>query len=83
MAGTLITSVAGVVFYSLLAFTSVGAAADVSPDWALGARFGLGGLLGTYCGAYVQKYLRESLVKAIMAALILFLALRYIFQFFL
>ncbi|MCL6610601.1 MAG: sulfite exporter TauE/SafE family protein [Peptococcaceae bacterium] len=82
LAGTLITSVAGVVFYSLLALTPIGASANVSPDWALGALFGAGGLLGTYCGAYVQKYLREGLVKGIMAALILFLALRYIIQFF-
>lgn len=83
LAGTFLTSIAGVTFYSLLAMTSVGAATNVSPDWALGALFGIGGLMGTYCGAYVQKYLKENIVKAIMAALILFLALQYIIQFFL
>lgn len=83
LAGTFLTSIAGVAFYSLLAMTAVGAATNVSPDWALGALFGVGGLLGTYCGAYVQKYLKENIVKAIMAALILFLALQYIIQFFL
>lgn len=83
LAGTFITSIAGVVFYTFLSFTPVGAVQNVSPDWALGALFGAGGLLGTYCGAYVQKYLKESLVKGVMAALILFLALRYIVQFFL
>lgn len=82
LAGTFLTSIAGVVFYTILAATSVGAAANVSPDWLLGALFGVGGLLGTYCGAYVQKYLKERIVKGIMAALILFLALRYITQFF-
>ncbi len=82
LAGTFLTSIAGVVFYSLLAFTPVGAATNVAPDWALGALFGVGGLLGTYCGAYIQKYLKEKIVKGIMAALILFLALRYIIQFF-
>ncbi|KJR99740.1 MAG: membrane protein [Peptococcaceae bacterium BRH_c4a] len=82
LAGTLITSIAGVAFYSLLAITAVGSAANVSPDWTLGALFGAGGLLGTYCGAYVQKYLKEGLVKGVMASLIIFLALRYIIQFF-
>jgi len=82
LAGTFITSIAGVAFYSILALTAVGSAANVSPDWALGALFGVGGLLGTYCGAYIQKYLKEGLVKGVMASLIIFLALRYIIQFF-
>lgn len=83
LAGTFLTSIAGVIFYSILAITAVGASTNVAPDWALGALFGVGGLLGTYCGAYIQKYLKENIVKAIMAALILFLALRYVIQFFL
>ncbi|WP_027364542.1 sulfite exporter TauE/SafE family protein [Desulfotruncus alcoholivorax] len=82
LAGTFLTSIAGVVFYTILAMTAVGASANVAPDWALGALFGVGGLLGTYCGAYIQKYLKENIVKVIMAALILFLALQYIIQFF-
>lgn len=82
LAGTFLTSIAGVIFYSILATTSVGATANVAPDWLLGALFGVGGLLGTYCGAYIQKYLKEIIVKGIMTALIIFLALRYIVQFF-
>lgn len=82
LAGTFLTSIAGVVFYSILAMTAVGASINVAPDWMLGALFGVGGLLGTYCGAYVQKYLKENIVKAIMATIILVLALRYIIQFF-
>jgi uncharacterized membrane protein YfcA len=83
LAGTFLTSIAGVVFYSILAMTSVGATTNVSPDWLLGALFGIGGLLGTYCGAYLQKYIKEKIVKGIMAALILYMALNYILQFFL
>ncbi|MBO8129237.1 MAG: sulfite exporter TauE/SafE family protein [Peptococcaceae bacterium] len=82
LAGTFLTSIVGVIFYSLLALTPIGTSTNVSPDWLLGALFGVGGLLGTYCGAYLQKYLKERIVKGIMAALILFLALRYILQFF-
>lgn len=81
LAGTFLTSIAGVAFYSVLAMTAAGASANVAPDWALGALFGLGGLLGTYCGAYVQKYLKEALIKIIMAVIILFLAMQYIIQF--
>ncbi|KJS14937.1 MAG: membrane protein [Peptococcaceae bacterium BRH_c4b] len=83
LAGTFLTSIAGVIFYTILAATSIGASTNVSPDWLLGALFGVGGLLGTYCGAYVQKFLKEKIVKGIMATLVLFLAFRYIIQFFL
>jgi len=82
LAGTFITSIAGVVFYSILAITFVGSTINVAPDWLLGTLFGVGGLLGTYCGAYVQKYIKENIVKGIMAVLIMFLALKYILQFF-
>lgn len=82
LAGTFLTSIAGVFFYQLLATTAVGATTNVAPDWVLGALFGVGGLLGTYCGAYIQKFFKERIVNAIMAVLILFLALQYIVQFF-
>lgn len=45
-AGTFLTSIAGVTFYSMLAMTAVGATTNVAPDLALGALFGVGGLLG-------------------------------------
>lgn len=82
LCGTFLTSIAGVGFYAFLATTSIGAAANVAPDWLLGALFGAGGLAGTYFGAYIQKYLRETIVKVIMSVLVMFLALRYILQFF-
>lgn len=82
LAGTFLTSIAGVAFYSFLAVTALGATANVAPDWALGALFGIGGLLGTFCGAYVQKFLKEGIIKFVMATLIMFLAISYIVQFF-
>ncbi len=82
LCGTFITSIVGVGFYAILATTSIGATTNVSPDWLLGTLFGIGGLAGTYFGAYIQKYLKESIVKGIMAALVIFLAFRYIMQFF-
>ncbi|MDD4238273.1 MAG: sulfite exporter TauE/SafE family protein [Desulfotomaculaceae bacterium] len=82
LCGTFLTSICGVGFYAILATTSIGATTNVAPDWLLGTLFGAGGLAGTYFGAYMQKYLRETIVKGIMAVLVIFLALRYILQFF-
>jgi uncharacterized membrane protein YfcA len=82
LAGTLITSIAGVAYYYLLAAGGVAAGAAVTPDWMLGLLFGLGGLLGTYVGARIQKFLPDTLIKAILTALVLFLACTYIGQYF-
>ncbi|MGB9803870.1 sulfite exporter TauE/SafE family protein [Desulfofundulus sp.] len=82
LAGTFLTSIAGVVVYHLLSLTAAGARAGVSPDWLLGALFGVGGLLGTYFGAYLQKYLPDRLIRGILGCLVTFLAVSYIIQFF-
>lgn len=82
LAGTFITSIAGVTFFSFMSFNFSGTAINTSPDWTLGILFGIGGLLGTYCGAYVQKFMKEGIIKGLMAALILYVALSYVIQFF-
>lgn len=79
LAGTFITSIAGVIFYTFLnTSNTMGTAANVSPDWLLGALFGIGGLVGTYCGAYMQKYLPDKLIRGILGTLITILAVSYI-----
>ncbi|MDQ0285406.1 putative membrane protein YfcA [Desulfofundulus luciae] len=82
LAGTFLTSIAGVVVYHLLSLTAAGARAGVSPDWFLGALFGVGGFLGTYFGAYLQKYLPDRLIRGILGSLVTFLAVSYILQYF-
>ncbi|RKO67767.1 sulfite exporter TauE/SafE family protein [Desulfofundulus salinus] len=82
LAGTFLTSIAGVIIYHLLSLTTVGAQAGVSPDWLLGALFGVGGFLGTYFGAYLQKYLPDRLIRGILGSLVTFLAVSYILQYF-
>lgn len=79
--GTFLTSIAGVAFFELLAFTPMGASAGVHPDYALGALFGVGGLVGTYVGARVQKYLPERLIRAFLGVLVAALGLQYVVQF--
>ena len=78
--GTFVTSVAGVVFYQILAvfYPDV----SVAPDWYLGILFGIGGFLGIYLGARCQKYFPAYIIKAILCFCVLFVAGRYIFNFF-
>ncbi|MEG6521803.1 sulfite exporter TauE/SafE family protein [Desulfotomaculum sp. 1211_IL3151] len=83
MAGTFITSIAGVTYYHILAASSIASQTAVTPDWLLGALFGVGGLLGTYVGASIQKFLPDKVIKIILTCLILFLAFSYIGQYFL
>ncbi len=77
--GTFITSVAGVAFYSLI---PVSGGSSTMPDWLLGALFGIGGTVGIYLGARFQKYVPQKIIKLIIGCLIVFLALRYISQYF-
>lgn len=82
LAGTFLTSIAGVGFFEILAATSFGAGNMIRPDWALGALFGVGGLAGTYVGARFQKYLPEKWIRVLLGLLIIILAVRYITEFF-
>jgi uncharacterized membrane protein YfcA len=77
--GTLITSVAGVVFYSIIP-AKVGMV--TSPDWLLGFLFGAGGFVGIYLGARFQKFVPQKAIKLMLGTIIIFLAIRYISQYF-
>ena len=78
--GTFITSVAGVAFYEYLSILYTDVA--VAPDWILGILFGVGGLLGMYLGARTQKFVPARFIKSILCACVLFVAIRYIKEFF-
>lgn len=77
--GTLITSVAGVFFYSII---PAKAGMATSPDWLLGFLFGAGGFVGIYLGARFQKFVPQKAIKLMLGSIIVFLAIRYISQFF-
>ncbi|MFZ3135876.1 MAG: sulfite exporter TauE/SafE family protein [Thermodesulfovibrionales bacterium] len=77
--GTLITSVAGVFFYSIIP-AKVGM--STSPDWLLGFLFGIGGFVGIYLGARFQKFVPQKAIKLMLGTIIIFLAIRYISQYF-
>lgn len=77
--GTFITSVAGALFFSFIPATG---GISAMPDWPLGILFGLGGFIGMYLGARAQKFVPQKVIKVIVTSVIVFLAIRYIVQFF-
>jgi uncharacterized protein len=77
--GTLLTSIVGVFFYSVL---PANGGLSTSPDWALGILFGFGGFAGMYLGARLQKYVPQKFIKRMLGIMILSVAFKYIVQFF-
>jgi uncharacterized membrane protein YfcA len=77
--GTLLTSIAGVIFYSIIPAKG---GIVTSPDWLLGFLFGIGGFIGIYLGARFQKFVPQKAIKLMLGITIVFLAALYISQFF-
>jgi len=77
--GTFLTSIAGVTFYSIMPARE---GLATSPDWLLGLLFGAGGFVGMYLGARFQKFVPQKYIKLILGLAIVFLAVRYIYQYF-
>ncbi|QWR78941.1 sulfite exporter TauE/SafE family protein [Candidatus Magnetomonas plexicatena] len=76
--GTFITSVFGIIFYSLIPVSGV----TSGPDWLLGFLFGIGGFAGMYLGAKTQKHMPEKWIKLILSVIFMFIAIQYIYKFF-
>lgn len=74
--GTFVTSIAGVVFYQVVA--PYYGQMSVAPDWLLGGLFGLGGFAGMYLGARMQRFVPAKWIKAGLAILLVYLAIRYL-----
>lgn len=80
LAGTFVTSVAGVAIYQFIAplYPDV----SVAPDWKLGALLGIGGMAGIYLGARCQKFVPSRAIKWMLTAVILFTVVKYVVGFF-
>ncbi|HWR82205.1 MAG TPA: sulfite exporter TauE/SafE family protein [Candidatus Deferrimicrobium sp.] len=76
--GTFVSSIAGIFIYILIGRLYLSASAATSPDWALGALFGVGGMFGVYVGARLQRYVPARLINGFLAACVLFIAITYI-----
>lgn len=72
---TFVGSVAGVASYA----SGWGArgAATTTPDWLLGALFGMGGMLGGYLGARSQGVVPERPIKVGLLLVLIFVSIKY------
>jgi len=75
MASTLVTSVAGVVTFTIL---SAQAHSPVAPNWPTGVALGAGGLLGSYIGARLQSRLPDLLIRRLLGVLEMAIAIRFL-----
>ena len=77
--GTFVTSLGGVAFYQGMApfYPEL----SVAPDWLLGILFGVGGMCGMYLGARCQKHVPAKAIKWMLSGIIVFTALKYMFNY--
>ncbi len=75
LASTFVTSVAGVITFTVISIHKPGA---VAPDWPIGIALGVGGLAGAYTGARIQSHLPNALVRRLVGVLVIAIAARYL-----
>ncbi len=75
LASTLVTSVAGVVTFTILAAQVHG---SVAPNWPTGIALGIGGLLGSYAGARLQSRLPEQVIRRLLGILEIAIGIRFL-----
>jgi uncharacterized membrane protein YfcA len=77
LASTLVTSVAGVITFTILSLHKPG---SVAPDWDTGVALGVGGLAGAYTGACLQSRLPDALIRRLLGILVIAIAARYVWS---
>jgi uncharacterized protein len=77
LASTFVTSVAGVVTFTILSLHLPG---SVAPDWPTGVALGIGGLAGGYTGARIQSRLPDALIRRIVGLLVIAIGTRYLWS---
>jgi uncharacterized protein len=77
LASTFVTSVAGVVTFTILSVQEHG---SVAPDWPTGLALGVGGLAGAYTGARIQSRLPDVLIRRLVGVLVIVIGARYLWS---
>jgi uncharacterized protein len=77
LASTFVTSVAGVITFTILSVQQHG---SVAPDWTTGIALGVGGLAGAYTGARIQSRVPDVLVRRLIGVLVIAIAARYLWS---
>jgi uncharacterized membrane protein YfcA len=75
LASTFVTSVGGVITFTLLSVSRHG---SVAPDWPTGIALGVGGLAGGYTGARLQSRLPDLLIRRLVGVLVIAIGARYL-----
>jgi len=75
MASTFVTSVAGVITFTILSLHRHG---PVAPDWPTGIALGAGGLAGAYAGARLQSRLPDAVIRRLVAIAVIAIGARYL-----
>jgi uncharacterized protein len=75
LASTFVTSVAGVVTFTLLAVNHHG---SIAPDWPTGIALGAGGLAGGYAGARMQRRLPDTAIRRALGVIVVAIGVRYL-----
>jgi uncharacterized protein len=77
LASTFVTSVAGVITFTILSVHQPG---PVAPDWPMGVALGVGGLAGAYTGARIQSHLPDALIRRLIGVLVIAIGARYLWS---
>jgi uncharacterized protein len=77
LASTFVTSVAGVITFTILSIHQHG---TVAPDWPTGIALGVGGLAGAYTGARIQSRLPDVLIRRVVGILVVAIGARYLWS---
>ena len=75
LGSTFLTSVAGVVTFTILSVHQHG---PVAPAWATGIALGAGGLAGGYTGARIQARLPDAVIRRVVGVLVVAIGARYL-----
>jgi len=77
LASTFVTSVAGVIAFTILSIHQHG---PVAPNWPTGVALGIGGLAGAYTGARIQSRLPDTLIRRLVGILVIAIGARYLWS---
>jgi uncharacterized membrane protein YfcA len=77
LASTFVTSIAGVITFTILSLHEQG---SVAPNWPTGIALGVGGLAGAYTGARLQSRLPDVLIRRLIGIFVIAIGAQYLWS---
>ena len=75
LSSTFLTSLAGVVTFTVLSLRQHG---SVAPNWPTGIALGAGGLAGGYVGARIHARMPEAIIRRLLALVVMAIGIRFL-----